>query len=201
MRLTLLDSGHTQVQKVFLSILRRAIGSVPGPVAVMSYRPSLFGRAFTHLAQRAMRHAEYWTTGELEAMAAFVSKQNQCAFCTDSHAATAAHIWNDRRLVDQVLLDPEHASVPKRLRLILPLLGKVTKSPQALSQDDFAALLDKGLAHEAIEEALLVTFVFNVINRLADAFGFPELDQASHDRGAQFLTRLGYRAACIPGGR
>lgn len=201
MRLTLFEHGHTAVQKVLFAILRRMIGSVPGPVAVMSYRPSLFGRAFTNLTQHAMRRANHWTPGELEAMAAFVSKKNQCSFCTNSHTATATYIWKDQRLVDQVLLDPIHASVPKRLQLVLPLLGKLTKSPQALSQDDFSALLDAGLLHEAIEEALLVAFVFNVVNRLADAFGFTALDKEAHDKSARFLTTFGYRAACIPGGR
>jgi hypothetical protein len=80
MRLEILKSGHRPIQKIFLRIIRLAAGQVPGPVAVMSYRKEFFGKGLSLCFQEAMRRATEWTAGETEIFAAFVSKQNSCAY-------------------------------------------------------------------------------------------------------------------------
>ena len=80
MRLEILDSGHRPLQKLQLALMRVATGSVPGPIAVMSYRREWMGKRYAALTQRVMRAAREWTIAEVELFAAFVSKQNQCSF-------------------------------------------------------------------------------------------------------------------------
>lgn len=80
MRLAVLHSGHRRVQKIFLSLIRAIIGHVPGPIATMSYRSELWGKAFAGATQEAMRGASSWSFGERELFAAFVSKLNQCRY-------------------------------------------------------------------------------------------------------------------------
>ena len=49
------------------------------------------------------------------------------------------------------------------------------------------------MSEEAIEHVIDVATLFNVIDRLADAFGFSVPDQAGLDKGAKVLLRFGYR--------
>jgi hypothetical protein len=79
-RLAILERGHRLTQKPFLALVRALIGQVPGPIATMSYRPALFGKAYSACAHEAMRGPSPWTVGERELIAAFVSKLNHCPY-------------------------------------------------------------------------------------------------------------------------
>jgi hypothetical protein len=65
---------------VFLAIIARIVGQVPGPIATMSYRSERWGKEFSRLLQLAMRGPSSWSIGEREIFAAFVSKLNQCRY-------------------------------------------------------------------------------------------------------------------------
>jgi len=80
MRLKLLHDGHRITQKPFLALIRALVGTVPGPIATMSYRSQIFGSQFARALQEAMRGPSPWSVGERELFAAFVSKLNQCPF-------------------------------------------------------------------------------------------------------------------------
>lgn len=80
MRLGLLHRGHRPLQKAQLWIIRKLTGTVPGPIALFSYRRRFFGQAFSACLTEAMRGPSEWTVGERELFAAFVSKLNQCAY-------------------------------------------------------------------------------------------------------------------------
>jgi hypothetical protein len=53
---------------------------LPGPIVVASYAPELFGTHFGLVLEQAMRKMTHWSVGEVELFAAFVSKQNRCAY-------------------------------------------------------------------------------------------------------------------------
>ena len=78
---------------------------------------------------------------------------------------------------------------------MLGYLEKVTLTPAEVGPDDIVPLKTAGLNEEAIKEALYVCFLFNLMDRLADAFDFhvPEVDDG------KFLYKMGYWAGSIPG--
>jgi hypothetical protein len=81
MRLQILENGHRPFQKVILSFIRVVSGAhVAGPVLVMSYRRELFGKYLAACFQEGMRGAIEWSVGEVELLAAFVSKLNECKY-------------------------------------------------------------------------------------------------------------------------
>ena len=80
MRLKVLENGFRPVQQIQLRLIRRIVGYVPGPIAVMSYRRDYFGKTFSKLLQNSMRRAKAWRVGDAELFAAFVSQQNQCTY-------------------------------------------------------------------------------------------------------------------------
>jgi hypothetical protein len=60
-------------------------------------------------------------------------------------------------------------------------------------------MLAAGVSRTAIEEAIYVATLFNVVDRLADAFDF-ELPRPEHGpRTVWLLTKLGYATASVPG--
>lgn len=98
-----------------------------------------------------------------------------------------------------VLEDWRTAPVNEKVRSMLGFLEKITLSPGEVSSDDIATLRSAGLSKRAIEEALYVCFLFNLIDRLADAFDFHLPTAAGYRRNGRVLYALGYRIASIPG--
>jgi alkylhydroperoxidase family enzyme len=93
-----------------------------------------------------------------------------------------------------VLADWRTAPIESGLRAVLGLLEAVTLRPGAVGPEDVDAVRAAGVSNEAIEDALAVCACFNLIDRLADSFGFtPISDAIGHEglmkREAEFLRR------------
>ncbi len=80
MRLQKDHSGHRLWDKAMLGLMRIVMGHAPGVVRTLRYRKEFFGRPFSELTQQVMRGPSYWTAGERETFAAFVSHLNRCVF-------------------------------------------------------------------------------------------------------------------------
>ena len=105
----------------------------------------------------------------------------------------------DQATVTAVLEDWRTAPVSDRLRAALRLLEAMTLRPTDVTPDLMREIKAAGLNDGAIREAAYVGFLFNVLDRLADALDFtlPTDDEA---RTIGKLTlRLGYGIAKLPG--
>jgi len=96
--------------------------------------------------------------------------------------------------VDAVLADWKTAPVEPPLRAMLGYLEAVTLRPAEVKADDADAVRKAGVSDEAIEDAMLVCTYFNLIDRLADSFGFAPISRdLGHDglmeHEAKFLAR------------
>ena len=90
--------------------------------------------------------------------------------------------------------DPS-APVSARVRATLALLEKMTKMPHALTPEDVRVVIRAGVSKPAIEEALEVAFLFNILDRLADAMGWavPARDSGAYEAAAKRMLSHGYR--------
>ena len=68
----------------------------------------------------------------------------------------------------------------------------MTLRPQDLGADDARAVTAAGVAPQALEDAIVICFGFNLIDRLADSLGFDVPDAAGFAQQAQFLLKNGY---------
>jgi len=125
-------------------------------------------------------------------MAALVSQINECEFCIKAHTAVSARAYRDEAKVSAALSDLDTAAIEEPLRATLRMLRKLTRE-HAVDVDDMRRVLAAGVSREQIEDALAVCFAFNVINRLADAFGFFVPGPKAFEAGAKFLLARGYR--------
>jgi hypothetical protein len=73
------------------------------------------------------------------------------------------------------------------------LLEKVTVTPDLVASPDIDAVRAAGVPDEAIVDALHVNLIFNIMNRLANAFDF-SWDSEEHVRiSAKVIHRISYR--------
>jgi hypothetical protein len=81
MRLTILEEGHAAEQKAVMDGMRAQGIFVSDMTKVCMYRPALFGKAFLDVCDSVLHEQpSYWTQGEHELFAAFVSSLNKCTF-------------------------------------------------------------------------------------------------------------------------
>ncbi|WP_280336837.1 hypothetical protein [Nocardia wallacei] len=180
MRLSLLDHGHRRRAKLFLGFTA-AVSRVDSPdmVKMLLYRPGFLTRPLLDLAADAMRGPSYWTAAEREYLAACTARLHRCPFCVDSHTELT-------RIAAHGEIDPDHpASARPEVRALREFLDRISAAPGAP-----AARPD--LPEPAIAEALRVNLVWNIVNRLANAFGFVLREGQLHS-GTRALHRFGYR--------
>jgi alkylhydroperoxidase family enzyme len=91
-----------------------------------------------------------------------------------------------------VLQDYESAPISEQLRATLGFLKCVTLTPEAVTAEHVVALLAAGVSREALDDSLHVAFLFNILDRLADALGWEVLDKRVRGRFAKFSLRFGY---------
>jgi hypothetical protein len=78
------------------------------------------------------------------------------------------------------------------MQATLALLEKVTQSPDEVTPADVDAVRAEGVSDQAISDALHICFCFNLIDRLADAFGWHVQTVAEFNKDATFLLKKGY---------
>lgn len=187
LRLTVIDAGQAAIPRRFFHALERLGGSPVDPVLkVATLLPRSFGRPFFDVVHGALEGPSFWTTAEREYLAAFTSDRNRCPFCAEVHG-TVAQLESRRR-------ERRRGGHRPELQAVLPLLEKVSVgAPEDLTPSDIDVVRAAGVPDDAIIDALAVNFVFNLINRLANAMGFDWESERHAKQGARVLHHARYR--------
>ncbi|MFG3062176.1 hypothetical protein ACGFYM_26855 [Streptomyces sp. NPDC048231] len=186
MRLSLLDHGHRRRVKLFLA-LTSATSRVDSPdiVKMLLYRPGFLTRPLLELTADAMRGPSYWTAGEREYLAMCTARLHRCPFCIDTHAELT-------RIAGHGEIDPDDPeSARPQLRAVRRFLELTSLTPDRINAAEATADLADVPEH-ALQDALRVNLVWNIVNRLANAFGFTLREGQLHS-GTRALHRFGYR--------
>jgi uncharacterized peroxidase-related enzyme len=137
------------------------------------------------------------TIAERELIGAYVSSQNECRFCTYSHAATARHLYGtERGIVDQVLADFRTAPISEKLKALLAIAGKVQQGGRRVTDEDVAKARAEGADDKAIHDTVLIAAAFCMFNRYVDGLATwapddPALyDQRVAERGTSSYTQF-----------
>ena len=105
----------------------------------------------------------------------------------------------DQATVDAVLADWRTAAIPDRLRAVLGYLEALTLRPTDVTAQTMRELKAAGLSDTAIREATYVCFLFNVLDRLADALDFTMPTEDEAKTIGRLSYRLGYGIVKLPG--
>src|SRR4051794_7450595 len=155
-------------------------------------RPALFGVPFLAFGQSLLRGRSPWSLGERELLAAVVSRANTCSFCLGTHGEIAARELGR----GDVLEDLDAGRVSARAAAAAAFVEALTREPDAVTPADVERAKAAGADDDALAEAVYVAFMFNLINRVADALAFEHRSDRDRRVGAVILRRFGYR---LPG--
>ena len=79
------------------------------------------------------------------------------------------------------------------MRATLGLLEKVTLAPEGVGRAEIESVRSAGVSDQAISDARHVCFCFNLIDRLADAFGWHVQTADEFGKDAKVLLKRGYQ--------
>lgn len=118
-----------------------------------------------------LRSEGHLSIGERELIASYVSGLNACDFCLGAHEIYAQAFGIPEGLLEQLLDDIETADIAPRLKPIFTYLKKMNTLPMRLAPADAQAVFDAGWEEEALFEAIEVSGLFNMMNRLVEGSG------------------------------
>ena len=127
-------------------------------------------RPMRELRKQIMRGPSPLSVGERELIAAFVSTLNQCEFCAGGHTALAARTV-DVRVLDELIANIDTAAISDRLKPIFRFVKKLTEAPSRIVQADVESIHAAGWEESAVEDAIAVCSLFNMLNRIANGYG------------------------------
>ncbi|BCM88922.1 hypothetical protein IAD21_00764 [Abditibacteriota bacterium] len=149
------------------------------------------------LAQALLRGPSSLTPGEREMIATYVSSQNNCWFCTNSHRAATRYLLVEEEtpaeLVDQVCQDLETAPVNDKIRALLMIAGQVQQGGRRVSEENVAKARLAGADDKAIHDTVLIAAAFCMFNHYVDGLATwaPEKESDYEEQGA-LLAQHGY---------
>jgi uncharacterized peroxidase-related enzyme len=192
-RLAILDHGQRLRARIAMRLIPLVVGSEIDDVGKTSlYRPDLFGRPWLALARDVLRGPSDWSPAERELLAAFVSRLNTCRFCVGIHTGTAT-IGLGTPITAEMLDGWREAEFTSNIKAGFGLLEAVGSDPDGPHDAAVATARASVLSESAIIDAIAVAFVFNLINRLADAFDYSWGDEDGRLAAARALHRLAYK--------
>lgn len=163
----------------------------PGIVGPMMAYPAA-ARQLNGLAETILRGPSSLTPAERELIATFVSRGNNCYFCTNAHAATARHLLGSAAgIVDQVKEDARRANIGPKLKALLVIADKVRQNGSTVAEADVALARQQGADDQAIHDTVLVAAAFCMFNRYVDGLATwaPSDPQAYAAIGAMLATK------------
>lgn len=123
---------------------------------------------------RILRDESPLTVGQRELIAAYVSALNACDFCHGAHAIAADVHGIPEDLIEQLIREPDAATIEPRLKPLLAYVAKLTRSPAHMTVNDASAVYEAGWDERALFDAISVCSLFNMMNRIVFGAGILE---------------------------
>lgn len=121
--------------------------------------------------KQVMERPSELTVPEREMIAAHVSELNGCGFCVGAHLATLRAMGEPEGVISELTKIPVSRRLPKKLTKLLEFAAKLTKDPEAITEQEVQGLVAEGYSEQTVEDLANVVATFSLVNRLADTFG------------------------------
>jgi uncharacterized peroxidase-related enzyme len=146
---------------------------LPGILLCFATHPPLL-RGMLEIAEHVLFVDTLLTRRHKEMIATFLSAQNACPYCADSHGyflrqkGGSADLLTALRTrdLDTPLLTPAE-------RALLRFAGKVNNDSQAITRSNIEETMQAGWTEAQLGEAVHIAALFAAFNRVANAFGLP----------------------------
>ena len=167
----------------------------PGIRGLMQFRPET-ARPLNELVEVLLRDDNTLSRGERELIASYVSKLNDCDYCSTSHGAYAAlQLDGGWSVVDGVWADPGGAPVSDKMHGLLAIAAKVQQGGKHVTETDVIAAREAGATDEEIHDTVLIAAAFCMYNRYVDGLAtVAPKGRASYEERGHAIVEHGYRA-------
>ena len=136
-----------------------------------------------------------------ELLATFVSSQNHCDYCADSHGFfLRSNGGSSELLAAATTCDLHSPSLSPAQRALLLFAQKITKDSSAISPQDIEHLRGFGWTDLQIAEAIHLAALFACFNRVANTFGLPSQGLLAASGEPQQPTIASHAVSTHPGG-
>ena len=165
----------------------------PGIVGLLRAYPES-GYALSALAECLLhKNTPGLSMADREFIAGYVSRLNDCEFCTLSHAGIAERLLDRQGIVDAAVCNLDGSGLSPLLRAFLRIAAKVQADPKQVSEADIAAAREAGAADGEINDAVLIAAAFCMYNRYVEGLGthLPE-DPEFYREGIERTISEGY---------
>jgi uncharacterized peroxidase-related enzyme len=109
-----------------------------------------------------------------EMIATYVSRQNACPYCADSHGTLLAAQGGSLEMICALQEGDLNAQLFTSAELaMLKFTGKVDSNSSAVTRDDVEATMRAGWTEAQVAEAVHIAALFAAFNRVANGFGLP----------------------------
>jgi uncharacterized peroxidase-related enzyme len=146
--------------------------SMPDIIRTMSLRPD-FLSPIMEAIRSLMRNPGALTSLQREMIASYVSALTRCQYCVVTHTGALRSAGGEYDAVADALLraDLDRAPVTRAERLLLEFVGTLTWHAYRITDEQVQGLRDAGWTDSQVAEAAYTGALFNMLVRLADAFG------------------------------
>ena len=109
-----------------------------------------------------------------------------------SHAAVAAVLLGNERLVNEVLADLDTSSLTPAEKVLMHFLDRVNEESPCITAHELEPVRAAGWTDEQLWYAITVCALFNFYNRWIDATGVHAMSDQAHREGAVRSAASGY---------
>ncbi|MBT7951297.1 MAG: peroxidase [Gammaproteobacteria bacterium] len=127
-----------------------------------------------------------------ELIAAFVSGLNECSYCYGAHSKISDSFGFPESLIKALLEDIDSSSLDSKLKPLFKYLQKITQNPGRVVQSDVQLCIDAGWSERAIEDAMAVCALFNMVNRIVLGYGLNNIWTPKRNQHIDNLLNKGY---------
>lgn len=110
-------------------------------------------------------------------IATFVSRLNQCVYCSASHSADVDVLGGDGLAIEQAILDLDAAPVDDKQRELFRFVRTLVTSPNEFGERDWHRAMDAGWRNDELESAIYVAGWFQFMNTIATGNLIPATDR------------------------
>jgi len=144
---------------------------VPGILKCFSFDPALL-RQVVDMSSTLLFADGYLTRRQKEMIATWISQQNACPYCLDSHGFfLQVHGASEQVAQKLIAGEIDNAAISDAERRLLLYLGKVNSESFKATREDVEQLRGLGWDNNQIAEAVHVAAMMGLCNRVANAFG------------------------------
>ncbi|MGC1424961.1 MAG: peroxidase-related enzyme [Terracidiphilus sp.] len=174
--LPLVDEHTTneEVRALFAEYRERfARTDLPGILLCFATNPALL-EGMIQIAEGLLFGDSLLSRRHKEMIATFVSRQNACPYCADSHAALLGAQGGSPEMICALQQGDLNAPLFTSAELaLLKFAGKVNANSSAVIRADVEAAMHAGWTEAQVEETVHITALFAAFNRIANGFGLP----------------------------